>query len=110
MAFYTADQVASMIDGSDPGSDDESDIEEDPDFPLPLPYSDDDLASSCDDMSNSDNELPSTDSPPHCPTPSPPGSPSHSPTPSPQSSPARGQNLAENNNCRIYAHTQSKYG
>ena len=52
------------VGGSDPGSEDESDIEEDPDFPLPLPISDD-LASSCDDeMSHSDDELPSTDLPP----------------------------------------------
>ena len=41
MALYTAEQLLSMMDGIDSESGSESEIEEDPAFPLPRPNSDD---------------------------------------------------------------------
>ena len=81
MSFYTADQVASMMDGSDAESLDESEIDEDPNFPLPMI-----VPSSDDEMSDSDSDHLSVDSPPQ--------SPIHSPTP-PSHSSTRGQNAIQ---------------
>ena len=107
MAVYTTDQVVSMMAESDPESGDESNISEDPDFPLPLLNSDEEDY----DSSSPDGfeERPSWDDNGEIdfPTPSPPGSPPLStPTPSPPAtSPLnfpRGQNLGKHSRYNLY--------
>ena len=44
MARYTAEEVTTLVDDSDFEPESDSDVEEDPDFPLPTAESDDDTA------------------------------------------------------------------